>query len=104
MSDFFSWQDDVLILRIHLQPRASKNRVVGIHADKLKIAITAAPIDNRANEFLIDFLADFFAVKKSAIAIVKGQTSRDKVVCIRASSNKDDIIKKIDVVAGFNPR
>jgi uncharacterized protein (TIGR00251 family) len=96
MDKFFSWKDDTLFLQIHLQPRASSNKIVGLHANRLKIALTAAPIDNKANECLIAFLADYFDIRKSAVMIIKGQISRDKVVSIQANSCKNDIIIKID--------
>jgi uncharacterized protein len=95
MNDFFSWKNDVLLLQIHLQPRSSRNQILGLHANRLKIALTAAPVDNKANECLIEFLADYFAIKKSAITIIKGQTSRNKVVSVQANSHRSAIIIKL---------
>jgi uncharacterized protein len=96
MANFFSWKDDVLLLHIHLQPRASRNKIIGLHAHSLKISLTAAPIDNKANDCLLAFLADYFKIKKSAISIIKGQTCRDKVVSIQADSHKDAILTKLN--------
>jgi uncharacterized protein len=103
MDSFFSWKDDKLLLQVHLQPRSSRNSILGLHANRIKIALTAAPVDNKANECLIDFLADYFAVKKSAITIIKGQTSRNKMVSIRPGLHKDAIIKKLsELLVNFN--
>ncbi|WII70617.1 DUF167 family protein [Bdellovibrio sp. 22V] len=69
-------------VRLHLfiQPKASKNEVVGPHNGELKVKITAPPIDGRANEGLIEFLSDLFDVPKRNITLVKGDTGRHKTV------------------------
>lgn len=69
-------------VRLHLfiQPKSSKNEVVGPHNDELKIKITAPPIDGRANEGLIEFLSDYFDIPKRDIVLVRGDTGRHKTV------------------------
>lgn len=69
-------------VRLHLfiQPKSSKNEVVGPHNGELKIKITAPPIDGRANEGLIEFLSDYFDIPKRAVVLVKGDTGRHKTV------------------------
>lgn len=69
-------------VRLHLfiQPKSSKNEVVGPHNGLLKIKITAPPIDGRANEGLIEFLSDYFDIPKRDIVIVRGETGRTKTV------------------------
>lgn len=71
-------------VRLHLfiQPKSSKNEIVGPHNGELKVKITAPPIDGRANEGLIEFLSDFFDLPKRAIVLVKGDTGRHKTVDI----------------------
>ena len=66
-----------------MQPRAKKNAVVGLHGDRLKIQIKAAPTDNKANEELVDFLADYLHMAPSKIHVVSGQHSRNKLVCLK---------------------
>jgi len=67
--------------KIKVIPRSSKNEVVGEMSDGiLKIKLTAAPVDGEANKELIKLLAKYFGVAKSRIKIVKGLTSRNKVV------------------------
>nr|BFD58295.1 DUF167 family protein YggU [Bdellovibrio sp. CKG001]BFD61725.1 DUF167 family protein YggU [Bdellovibrio sp. HM001]BFD65537.1 DUF167 family protein YggU [Bdellovibrio sp. HAGR004] len=69
-------------VRLHLfiQPKASKNEVVGPHNGELKIKITAPPVDGRANECLIEFMSDLFDIPKRDVLLVKGETGRHKVV------------------------
>lgn len=71
-------------VRLHLfiQPKSSKNEVVGIHNGEIKIKITAPPIDGRANEGLVEYLSDLFDVPKRDIHLVKGETGRHKTVDI----------------------
>ena len=65
---------------VRLQPRASSNGVVGTHGDALKVRVTAPPVDNAANEMLVELLAATFGVPSNSITIQSGATSRTKVV------------------------
>lgn len=62
-----------LLLNIYLQPKASKDQIVGLHGDELKVTITAPPIDGQANAHLIKFLSKQFRVAKSQIELRKGE-------------------------------
>ena len=73
-------QDTTLRLRVRLQPRASRDRVVGWHGTALKIQVHAPPVDGAANAALVNLLARTLAVPPRAVHIVHGDTSRDKVV------------------------
>jgi uncharacterized protein (TIGR00251 family) len=73
-------QGATFVVRVH--PRARKNAIVGELGDALKLALTAPPIEGRANVACIEFLAEFLKVPRSSITIAAGQTSRNKVVCI----------------------
>jgi uncharacterized protein (TIGR00251 family) len=73
-----------LSLRIH--PGARKNGVAGVHADSLKIALTAPPVDGKANEALIAFLAEALLLPQARISLVRGATSRSKVLRITGKS------------------
>lgn len=79
----------------YIQPKSSKCAIVGIHDDKLKIALTAPPVDGQANAMLIKFLANFFKKPKRDVTIISGESSRNKIVLIQ-NINHDDLIK-IDV-------
>ncbi len=68
---------------VRVQPRARKNAIVGEIGDALKLALTAPPIEGRANEACIEFLAEFLKVPRSSVTIAAGQSSRDKVIRVR---------------------
>jgi uncharacterized protein (TIGR00251 family) len=63
-----------------IQPRSSRNQLYGIHDNALKIALTAPPVDGKANAELIKFLAKKMGVPKSSVEIVAGETSRKKIL------------------------
>lgn len=69
-------------LTLHVQPGAARTAVAGEHGDALKIRLAAPPIDGRANDCLLAFLADRLHVPRSAIELRSGQTSRRKVVVV----------------------
>jgi len=63
-----------------IQPRASRNEITGIHNHCLKIKLTSPPVDGAANQACIKFLAKAFGISPSRIAIVKGETNRNKTI------------------------
>ena len=65
---------------VRVVPRASKNEIAGIHGDALKVRLTAPPVEGRANEALIAFLAKRLGVRKSQVEIVAGATLRRKMI------------------------
>jgi len=93
VSEFFQWQDDDLIISCHLQPKASKTEVVGLHGDALKVRIKAAPVEGKANAELIRFLAKEFAVSKRDVVLISGELSRQKRIRISAPKIIPDYIK-----------
>ena len=80
---YYTYQGEDLLLRLYLQPKASRDQFVGQYGEELKIAITAPPVDGKANAHLIKFLSKQFAVSKSAIMVEKGLQSRHKLVRIK---------------------
>lgn len=82
VNEFYRWQDGALTLFCHLQPKASRDEFAGQHGDRLKIRITAPPVDGKANAHLIAFLAAQFGVAKQAVSIVSGDSGRQKTVRI----------------------
>lgn len=79
-----TWIEQDLILRLRLTPRSSRDQVLDIMGDRLKIAITAPPVDGKANKHLVKFLANQFKVARSQICIASGDTDREKTVEIKA--------------------
>jgi len=70
------------LVKIYLQPKASKNEIMGPYRDGIKVKITAPPIEGKANEALIRFLAKELGVSPSSIEIIKGHHSREKTLKI----------------------
>jgi len=65
-----------------VQPRAKRNAITGEVGDALKLALTAPPIEGRANEACVAFLAELLNVPRSSVTIAAGHRSRNKVVCV----------------------
>jgi hypothetical protein len=78
----FRWDDETLVVEIRLQPRASDNALVGISNGRLRIRVTAPPVDNAANQKMIALLAKAFGVAKSRVRLLAGAGKRDKRVAI----------------------
>jgi len=74
--------DAEVVLALYVQPGAKRSEFAGTHADALKIKLAAPAIDGKANAELIRFLADAFGVPKRNVVLVRGETSRAKVVRI----------------------
>ena len=66
------------MLRVYVQPRASRTRVVGLHGEYLKIQRAAPPVDGEANAALVAFLADALSVPKARVQMVAGDAGRRK--------------------------
>jgi uncharacterized protein len=67
---------------VKVHPRARKNAITGIIGDALKLALTAPPVEGRANQSVIEFFADLFEIPRSSVTIASGETSRNKLVRI----------------------
>jgi uncharacterized protein (TIGR00251 family) len=75
-----------LSVDVIIQPRSSRDEIVGMHGNALKIKLTAPPVDGKANAALIAFLAKKLGVSKSSVEIVRGHTSRIKTIRISGVS------------------
>ena len=69
-----------LLIRFFVQPRASKNEIVGLHGDALKVRLTSPPVEGAANAMLIKFLSKQLGIAKSSVSIHSGLSSRQKTV------------------------
>lgn len=98
MSFLSSHKDGRVLLRVYVQPRASRSRFVGLHGNAMKLAITAPPVDGKANAAVIKFLVSFLNVKKKDLEIKHGLQSRNKSVLI-AGLNAHEIRSKIKAVS-----
>jgi uncharacterized protein (TIGR00251 family) len=65
---------------VKIHPRARKNAITGVVGEALKLALTAPPVEGRANQAVIEFFADLFEIPRSSVTIASGTTSRNKVI------------------------
>ena len=75
-------------LRIRAIPRASKNRIQGVHDGALKIRLTTTPVDGKANQALITFLSKTLKISKTQITLLRGKTARQKTLRITGLTQK----------------
>lgn len=85
MSEWFRRNGDILTLTLHIQPGAKRTEVAGLHGEALKIRLAAPPIEGRANEALLKFIAESFGVPLRQVELKQGGQSRHKVVAVTAS-------------------
>jgi uncharacterized protein len=74
---------------VKVHPRAKKNAITGEVGDALKVALTAPPVDGKANEACIEFFAKLLKVSRSSVTIAAGQNSRNKVIRVAGLSAED---------------
>lgn len=82
MPKFYKWEGDDLLLFLYVQPNAKKDELIGKYGNNLKIRIAAPPVENKANKYLLKFLAKTFAVAPSRVKLLKGENQRIKRVKI----------------------
>ena len=76
------WQGDTLVLAVKITARASRDQYQGIHGGRLKLAITAAPEDGKANAYLCKWLAKLFGVGKRDVVVQSGERSPLKMLAV----------------------
>jgi uncharacterized protein (TIGR00251 family) len=77
---------EVLLLTVHVQPGAKTTSCAGIHGDALKIRLAAPPVDGKANQALIAWLAQTLGCPQNHITLIRGQTGRHKTLAIDAGA------------------
>ncbi len=65
---------------VRVVPRSSRSQIAGVEGGALKIKLTAPPVDGAANAALIEFVAEWLGVRRSAVSIVSGDKARNKLV------------------------
>ena len=80
---WYQWDGEDLILAVHIQPKASRDALDGTYGERLKIRISAPPVDGKANEHLVRFLAGLFEVPRRQVRLLSGESSRAKRIRIR---------------------
>jgi uncharacterized protein (TIGR00251 family) len=90
VSDWFRVAADGRItLTLHIQPGAKKTEFAGRHGDALKIRLAAPPVDGKANEALVKFIAATLHLPKSSVMLKSGQTSRRKVLEVSGAESSN---------------
>ena len=77
---------ETVVLELHVQPGAKRTEVAGLHGDALKVRLAAPPVDGRANDALLRFIADRFGVPLRNVELRQGGQSRHKRVAVSGSN------------------
>lgn len=80
---------DAVTFRVRVVPRASRDKIAGIHDGAVRIRLTAPPVEGAANEALVAFLSSVLRVPKREIELVSGQAARNKVVSVSGLSPEE---------------
>ncbi len=83
---FYAKTAEGILLSVQLQPRSSKDEIVGPHGDALKIKITAPPVDGEANAHACRYLSQMFGLSRSNVTMHKGSRSKHKVFLLQGIS------------------
>lgn len=91
---WFEQKEDIVIIHVYAQPGAKRSEISGFHGDALKIRLASPPIDGRANETLIKYIAQLFKVPLRQVELKQGDKSRHKKIAIQGSSIEPSFIVK----------
>jgi hypothetical protein len=87
MTDWFRLDAaGTVTIRVHVQPGARRTEVAGLHGESVKVRVAAPALEDRANEALVEFIADRFGVPRRDVTLLAGAKSREKRLEIRGSS------------------
>jgi hypothetical protein len=89
---WYRWQGDDLILALRVQPRAGRTAFGEIHGAERKVRLKAPPVDGRANDELLRFLAESFGVPRAAITLISGAGARSKQLRVRQPSRLPSLL------------
>ena len=89
MSEILQEAEDGVILQVKVSPGSKRNEVKGVDAGVLKIAVTAPPEKGKANDAVMELLADYFSLPRRDVSILRGHTSRSKSVLLAGMSAED---------------
>jgi len=92
MAEWYRRNGDVITLTLHVQPGAKRSEIAGLHGEALKIRLAAPPVEGRANEALLKFIAELFGVPLRQVELRQGGQSRHKVVAVTGSSVEPESI------------
>ncbi|MBI3902301.1 MAG: YggU family protein [Nitrosomonadales bacterium] len=85
MATWYRREGGSITLMLHIQPGARRSELAGLHGEALKIRLAAPPIEGRANEALLRFIAELFKVALRDVELLRGAQSRHKMVKVTGS-------------------
>jgi uncharacterized protein (TIGR00251 family) len=71
-----------VVVSLHVQPGAKRSEVAGCHGEALKIRLAAPPVDGKANDCLIEFVAGRLGIPRARVSLLAGRASREKRLCL----------------------
>jgi len=86
LNDWYRKTAEGWVIAVHVQPGAKKSAAAGLHGGALKLRIAAPPVEGKANDALVEFIADALGVPRRAVSVVKGASSREKKVLVADAS------------------
>jgi uncharacterized protein len=86
VTPWYRQEGDGITLTLHVQPGAKRSEIAGLHGDALKIRLAAPPIEGRANDALLRFVAELFGVPLRNVELLRGAQSRHKMVKVTGSA------------------
>lgn len=86
--------NQVTLLTVHVQPRASRDEVVGWHGEAVKLRLAAPPVEGEANRRCCEFLAEKLAVSRRQVELVAGEKSRQKTIRITGLS-REEVLRRL---------
>ena len=94
---WYHHENQMITLKVIVQPGSKKNEVLGLHDEALKIKLTTPAIEGRANAALLKFIAQLFDVPKTYVTLKRGDKSRHKTIQIKNSRVRpEDILKRVN--------
>ncbi len=93
--------DGSLLLSLHVQPRARKNEITGIHDKAIKLRLTAPPVDGRANKAVRAFIAEKLGIPRASVMIKSGNKSREKQILLH---DCDETAVRDTIESWFHPQ
>ena len=88
-----------LRIAVRVQPRSARSRIAGRHGDRLRVQVTAPPVEGAANAAVIELIAGWLEVPRRTVSIVQGHAGRDKVVEV-ATDDAAGLARRIETALG----
>ena len=81
-------------ISLHVYPNAPRNQIVGFEGGVLGVKVAAPPLKGQANRELVAFLSQLLSVSKGSLAIIRGHTSRNKLIAVKDLS-REEVLRRL---------